>query len=187
MINRNPIDIDELEHRATNAYGTTLKAVIEQSKDDEDMYFLIEKGTNKKLGYMDFSVISSKKVVFINDMENSAHSMSTTNKGKSYVGIGSLLHEFVFYYLAKKKIDYPIQLTKAYGSHIFHYKCGYRFRDEKANQLMEEAIQKGPEFYNKKENMKDFPDTMVMSLDEVRNRKDKYSPAPHARNLSRNA
>lgn len=168
------VDIKELNHKATNSFGTPLRGDFIPDERDENIIYLHEKNTGKVVGYIDFQVIASKKTIFINDMEN------YLRKGAHpYKGIGNLLHELIFFTIAKENlVDYSIQLTVAHQSHIFHYMNGFRFVDARKNTEMEMLLLQGKAAYTNLENLNRFPSSMVMPRETILARVNYYKKTP---------
>jgi len=164
-------DTNELMHNAKNGFNTRLQGYFEESKDDEGTFFLYEKGREQPIAYIDFTYLPGKNLLYINDMENYRKS------GKNaYKGVGRLLHEFVFHWMAQKGVDCPVQLTTAHQSHVFHFKCGYQFINKADNERMQTLIASEPNAAQQMKKVGEYPESMGMSQEVVQERKAHYMP-----------
>lgn len=157
-------------HRAVfNSAGGMVETYIQKSADG--VYYLYECESQNKLGYIDFDIIQKNfsNLIFINDMENSCLHLD-------YHGIGSLLHEFVFYVAAQTRKCNGLQLTVAYQSHLFHYKCGFRFKNDLDNLVLEKMTQQLEQDPGiKKTTLRHLPQSMYMPEGTLRNKVEEYN------------
>lgn len=162
------IDVSVLACGAKTPNNEVLKGVIRQDSNDPDTYFLYDTSNfpRVKVGFINMTYLADDKLLVINDMENYKRGESSR-----YTGVGTLLHEFAFYFAAQQsKPPASIQLCVAHQSHPFHFKQGYRFPDKYANlnDIMSQGLPKeqGP---------KSLPDTMICDKDVLKEKLATYT------------
>lgn len=175
IINQNMYDFTEkvfmtnvLNQHVMNSNREEIETYIK--KESEGAYYLFERSTNEQLGYIDFDIIrkNNRQLIFINDMESYSRNLG-------YKGVGSLLHEFVFYVASQLKECCALQLTVAYQSHIFHYKCGFRFKNDADNLKIEALITHlNAERNTSKAIIKQLPECMYMPENMLKSKIEQY-------------